>query len=254
MLIQTLIVDDMLLARQRLRRYLKADPDIEIIGEMTNGGEAIAAIKELKPDLVFLDVQMPEIDGFDVVENIGAEKMPAVIFVTAFDHFALRAFEVHALDYLLKPFDEERLRMALNRAKSIIQNPENENLDLRLRKLLEDFKGEPKYLKRLAVKSAGRTIYVHVDEIDWISAAGNYLEIHVGKQKYLIREKLSAIETKLNPEKFVRIHRSTVINVEQIKELHPLFNGDQVIYLRDGSELVVSRTYRDKLISSLEGI
>lgn len=254
MVIRTLIVDDMLLARQRLKRYLKNDPDIKIIGESTNGGEAIDAIEDLQPDLVFLDVQMPEIDGFEVVKKIGAEKMPAVIFVTAFDHFALRAFEVHALDYLLKPFDEERLHYALIRAKNVIQNPENEDLDLRLRKLLEDFRGEPKYLKRLAVKSAGRTIYVHVDEIDWIGAAGNYLEIHVGKQKYLIREKLSTLETKLNPEKFVRVHRSTLINVEQIKELHPLFNGDQIVYLRDGSELVVSRTYRDKLISILEGM
>lgn len=243
----------MVLARQRLRRYLKNDPDVKIVGESVNGSEAIAAIEDIKPNLVFLDVQMPEIDGFQVVKAIGAENMPAVIFVTAFDHFALRAFEVHALDYLLKPFDEDRLRFALNRAKNVIRNPAPENLDRRLQKLLEDFKGEPKYIKRIAVKSAGRTIYVNIDEIDWIGAAGNYLEIHVGKQKFLIREKLSSLETKLDPEKFVRIHRSTLLNIERIKELHPLFNGDQVVYLTDGSELVISRTYRDKLFSVLEG-
>lgn len=245
----------MQLARQRLRRYLRNDPEIKIVGESSNGNEAIEAIRADKPELVFLDVQMPEIDGFQVVEKVGTEEMPPVIFITAFDHFALRAFEVHAIDYLLKPFDEERLRFALNRAKNFIQNPnKSEVLNLGLQKLLQDFKVEPKYVKRLAVKSAGKTIYVHVDEIDWVGAAGNYLEIHVGKQTFLIREKMGLLETKLDPDKFVRIHRSTLINVEQIKELHPLFNGDQILYLRDGSELIVSRTYRDKLISVLEGI
>lgn len=251
--ISTLIVDDMLLARQRLRRYLKKEPDITIVGESTNGAEAVAAIESLKPDLVFLDVQMPEMDGFQVVEAVGVEKMPAVIFVTAFDQFALRAFEVHAIDYLLKPFDEERLQRTLDRARKIIQEPASGNLDERMRKLLEDFRSEPKYIKRLAVKNAGRTIYLHIDEIDWISAAGNYLELHIGKKTHLIRERLSALEAKIDPEKFVRIHRSTVLNIERIKEVHPLFNGDQVVFLKDSTELTISRNYRENFINILEG-
>lgn len=253
MKIRTLIVDDMLLARQRIKRHLKKDSDIEIVGESFNGREAITAIENIKPDLVFLDVQMPEIDGFEVVETIGARKMPIVIFVTAFDQFALRAFEVHALDYLLKPFDNERLQRAVARAKKIIEQPEDKNLDERLRKLLEDYRSVPKYLKRLAVKTVGRTFYLYVEEIDWIGAAGNYLELHVGKQTHLIRERLHVLESKLDPEQFVRVHRSTFVNVERIKELQPLFNGDQIILLRDGTELTMSRTYRDNLVTLLEG-
>jgi two-component system, LytTR family, response regulator len=251
--IRTLIVDDMPLARQRLRRYLKKESDITIIGESANGKEAVAAIKSSKPDLVFLDVQMPEMDGFEVVETIGIEKMPAVIFVTAFDQFALRAFEVHAIDYLLKPFDEERLQRTLDRARKIIQEPQSGNLDERMRKLLEDFRSEPKFIKRLAVKNAGRTIYVHIDEIDWISAAGNYLELHLGKKTHLIRERLNVLEAKVDPEKFVRVHRSTLLNVERVKEVHPLFNGDQIVILRDGTELTISRNFREKFINILEG-
>lgn len=251
--IRTLIVEDMLLARQRLKRHLKKEPDITIVGESTNGAEAVAAIESIKPDLVFLDVQMPEMDGFEVVETVGIGNMPAVIFVTAFDQFALRAFEVHAIDYLLKPFDEERLKRTLERARKIIQEPKNENLDERMRKLLEDFRSEPKYIKRLAVKNAGRTIYLHVDEIDWISAAGNYLELHIGKKTHLIRERLTALEPKLDPERFVRIHRSTVLNVERVKEVHPLFNGDQIVILKDATELTISRTYRENFINILEG-
>lgn len=251
--IRTLIVDDMPLARQRLKRHLRKEPDITIVGESTNGAEAVAAIESIKPDLVFLDVQMPEMDGFQVVETVGVGNMPAVIFVTAFDQFALRAFEVHAIDYLLKPFDEERLQRTLARARKIIQEPENENLDERMRKLLEDFRSEPKYIKRLAVKNAGRTIYLHVDEIDWISAAGNYLELHIGKKTHLIRERLTALEPKLDAERFVRIHRSTLLNVERVKEVHPLFNGDQIVILKDGTELTLSRTYRENFIDILEG-
>jgi two-component system LytT family response regulator len=251
--IRTLIVDDMTLARQRLKRHLRKEPDITIVGESTNGAEAVAAIESIKPDLVFLDVQMPEMDGFQVVETVGVGNMPAVIFVTAFDQFALRAFEVHAIDYLLKPFDEERLQRTLARARKIIQEPENENLDERMRKFLEDFRSEPKYLKRLAVKNAGRTIYIHVDEIDWISAAGNYLELHIGKKTHLIRERLTALELRLAPERFVRIHRSTLLNVERVKEVHPLFNGDQIVILKDGTELTLSRTYRESFINILEG-
>ena len=241
------------LARQRLKRHLKKEPDITIVGESANGAEAVAAIAALKPELVFLDVQMPEMDGFEVVEAVGVEQMPAVIFVTAFDQFALRAFEVHAVDYLLKPFDGERLQRTLARARKIIREPENQSLEERMRKLLADLRSAPKYVKRLAVKNAGRTFYLHVDEIDWIAAAGNYLELHIGKKSHLIRERLSVLEAKLDPEKFVRIHRSTLLNIERVKEVHPLFNGDQLVFLKDGTELTISRNYRENFINVLEG-
>lgn len=253
MKIRTLIVDDMALARRRLRRYLRNAPDILIVGESSNGKEAVAAIKSLKPDLVFLDIQMPEVNGFEVVEAIGVERMPAVIFITAFDQFALQAFAVHAIDYLLKPFDEERLQRTLSRARKFIQDPHVGNLDRRMRELLDGFKNEPKYLKRLPVKNAGATFYLHTDDIDWISAAGNYLELHVKKKTYLIRERLTALEGKIDPQKFLRIHRSTVVNIDRVKEVHPLFNGDQIVTLYEGSELTVSRTYRERLIEILVG-
>lgn len=251
MQIRALIVDDMRLARDRVHRFLSADGEIEIVGECENGREAIAAIGELKPDLVFLDVQMPETDGFEVVEAIGAENMPAVVFVTAFDHFALRAFEVAALDYILKPFDAERFGATLKRAKLSLNKKADDGAEKRLLNLLDQLKNQPKYLKRIAIKNAGRTVFLPTDEIDWIESAGNYLQIHAGKTKHLVRETLSALQTKLDPEKFVRIHRGTIINAERIKEMHPLFNGDQEITLNGGAKLTLSRTFRENLFSLL---
>lgn len=252
MKIRTLIVDDMMLARKRVRRYLSADPDVEIVGECADGHAAIAAIESLAPDLLFLDVQMPELDGFDVLEAVGAERMPALIFVTAYDQFALRAFEVHALDYLLKPFDRERVRKALERAKAQLKHQESNVLDERLQALLKDLRTQTRYLKRLTVKTAGRTLFLLTDEIDWIESAGNYLKLHAGRESHLIRERMNQLETRLDPAKFVRIHRSTLVNIDRIKEMQPLFNGDQLITLRDGKQLTMSRTYRDKLLSLLE--
>jgi two-component system LytT family response regulator len=252
MKIRTLIVDDMLLARKRVRRYLSADPEIEIVGECADGHEAIAAIKSLAPDLLFLDVQMPELDGFGVLEAVGPANCPAVIFVTAYDQFALRAFEVHALDYLLKPFDRERVRKAIERAKSQLRQRESGALDERLHALLKDLKTEPQYLKRLAVKTTGRTIFLLTEEIDWIESAGNYLKLHAGRESHLVRERMSQLESKLDPSTFVRIHRSTLVNIERIKEMQPLFNGDQLVTLRDGKQLTMSRTYRDRLLLLLE--
>lgn len=252
MKIRTLIVDDMLLARKRVRRYLSADTELEIVGECADGHAAVAAIESLSPDLLFLDVQMPELDGFGVLEAIGARHMPAVIFVTAYDQFALRAFEVHALDYLLKPFDRERVRKALERAKAQLRQRDSNDLDERLQALLKDLKTESRYLKRLAVKTAGRTVFLLAKEIDWIESAGNYLKLHAGRESHLLRERMSQLETRLDPAKFVRIHRSTLVNIDRIREMQPLFNGDQLITLRDGKQLTMSRTYRDKLLSLLE--
>jgi two-component system LytT family response regulator len=250
--IRTLIVDDMLLARKRLRRVLSQDPEIEIIGECTDGQQAIETIQNLKPDLLFLDVQMPEIGGFEVLQEIGVNNAPVVIFVTAYDQFALRAFEVHALDYLLKPFENARLQNTVARAKAQIRKRESAVTDERLLALLKTVKNDEKYLKRLTVKSRGRTIFLTVDEIDYIEAEGNYLSLQIGEQSHLIRSAMHQFESRLDPEKFVRIHRSTIINIDRVKEMHPLFNGDQLIIMQNGKELTLSRNYRERLKDLLE--
>ena len=252
--IRTLIVDDMALARQRVRRHLDQDAEIEVIGECAGGREAVESIRASAPDLMFLDVQMPETDGFEVIEAIGADAVPAVIFVTAYDQFALRAFEVHALDYLLKPFDADRLRTTLERAKAQIRSRRSAGADDRLRALLEEVRRTSKYIKRLAVKSAGRTVFLNVDDIEIVEAAGNYLRLVTGGEAHLIRERLSGLEAKLDPEKFVRIHRSTIINIDRAREMHPLFNGDQAVTMKNGKRLTMTRNYRDRLVALIEGL
>ena len=208
----------------------------------------------MKPDLLFLDVQMPEMDGFEAMAEIGVENAPVVIFVTAFDHFALRAFEVHALDYLLKPFDGERLKKTVERAKDQIRkrSTTNNEPDEHLLNLLKNIKTEPKYLKRLSFKSRGRTIIVSTEEIEYVEAEGNYLSLQIGKEAHLIRSPMHQFEEKLDPEKFARIHRSAIINLDRVREMHPLFNGDQLVIMKNGKELTLSRNYRDRLKDLLE--
>jgi two-component system LytT family response regulator len=252
MKIRTLIVDDMKLARERLKLALAGDDEIEIIGEAGNGREAVAGIKNLTPELVFLDVQMPKMGGFEVIESIGAEAMPTVVFVTAFDEFALRAFEVNALDYLLKPFDEDRLIKTVGRVKRQIKQTRRGDVDERLLQLLGKVQNKSDFIKRIPVKTAQHTILVVAEDIDWIGGAGNYLELHCGKDVYLIRERLHQLEQKLNPEQFARIHRSTIVNIDRIKALHPMFNGDHLIVLKDGAKLNLSRTYHEKLLAQIE--
>lgn len=252
--IKVLIVDDEFLGRERIRSLLKDHADIKIVGECVNGREAVEAIQNLQPDLVFLDVQMPKIDGFEVVEIIGAENMPVVIFVTAYDEYAIEAFEVNAVDYLLKPFDKERFEKAVDRAKCGIESQDSPT-EIRgnLRELLKEVENEPRFLKRIPVKSARGTAIVLAEEIDWIASSGHYLELHIGDETHLIRERISLIETKLNPRIFMRIHRSTIVNVNRIESLHPMFNGDQLVILKNGCELNLSRNYYDKLMSNLIG-
>jgi two-component system LytT family response regulator len=245
--IRTLIVDDEPLARERVRALLESEGDVEVIGECTNGKEAVSAIKSLRPELVFLDVQMPVLDGLAVVEAVGPDQMPAVIFVTAYDRYALRAFEVHALDYLLKPFDRERFQHALGRARDQLQHTKTAELNERLVALLEDNQSGKKPLERLVIKAGGRVFFVRTEEIDWIEAAGNYARIHVGKEAHLLRETMSTLEGRLDTEKFLRIHRSTIVNVDRIQELQPWFHGDYVVILRDGTQLTLSRGYRQKM-------
>ena len=251
MKIRTLIVDDEPLGRERIRALLASDPDIEVIEECADGRRAVAAIERARPDLVFLDVQMPEMDGFAVLEAIAGDRMPVIIFVTAYDRYALRAFEVHALDYLLKSFDRERFAAALERAKEEIHRSKAGVLNERLAGLLEDLQAKQKRLTRLVVKSGGRIVFLRVDEIDWVEAADNYVRIHAGRESHLIRETLQSLEGRLNPDKFLRIHRSTLVNLDRIRELQPIFHGDYLVKLNDGTELTLSRSYREKLLEPL---
>jgi two-component system, LytTR family, response regulator len=241
----------MLLARKRIRRYLNKDSEIEIVAECSNGKEAIEAIREHNPQLVFLDVQMPETDGFNVLESVDRKNPPTFIFVTAHDQFALRAFEVNALDYLLKPFSEERLAATLKRAKQQIQQQSELPAEERLLSLISELKGGNQYLNRVTVKERGKIIFVPIEEVDFIEAQGNYLELNKGETTHLIRMRLHQLEAKLNPNKFIRIHRSTIVNIDQIKEMHPLFNGDQTVIMQSGKKLTMTRNYRDKLKSLL---
>jgi two-component system LytT family response regulator len=250
--IRVLLVDDESLAREMIREMLADDPTVEIIGECVNGEEAIAAIEALAPDLLFLDVQMPEASGFGVLENLkNGQAMPHVIFVTAYDQYAVRAFEVHALDYLLKPFDRERFEAAWQRAKEQILREKNGRMDQRILTLLEELKAGSKYLERLVIKSAGRVFFLEADDIDWIEAEGNYVSVHSGAKSHLLRETISSLESQLDPKKFRRIHRSSLVQINKIKELQPWFHGEYRIILHCGAELMLSRNYRENLQEAL---
>ncbi len=249
MKIKTLIVDDEPLARERVRRMLQDEKDIAIVGECVGGLEAVETIERIAPDLVFLDIQMPQMNGFEVLQSIEPPNVPVIIFVTAFDQYALKAFEFHALDYLLKPFSKDRLRSALNRVREQIQITQPNTVDERLTALLNDLKTENKYLERLLLKSSGRIYFVKTDEVDWIESAGNYAKLHVGRETHLLRETMSGLEESLNPENFLRIHRSCIVNIDRVKELHPLFSGDYMVIMQDKRELTLSRNYRDRLLN-----
>jgi two-component system, LytTR family, response regulator len=246
--LRTLIVDDEPLARGRLRQMLQEEPDIEIIGESEDGMEALEAIRRDRPDLVFLDVQMPELDGFGLLTELGRDAMPAIIFVTAHDQFALRAFEVHALDYLLKPFDAERLGSALKRARIWLERRGGDDLGARLAAMLTDLRGGAgKPQDRLAVKSSGRVVLLRHEEIDWVEASDNYVNLHVGKESHLLRETMNSLEQRLPSDQFLRINRSTIVNLDRVRELQPMFHGEYSVILRDGTRLSLSRGYRDRL-------
>lgn len=249
--IRALIVDDEPLARELILDLLADDAEVEIAGECGDGLSAVAAIERHKPDLLFLDVQMPELDGFGVLEAVDDTPAPVIIFVTAYDQYALRAFEVHALDYLLKPFDRERFDKALQRAKHQIARERAGAVNQELAALLADLKARPKPLERLVIKSAGRVFFLRAEEIDWIEAAANYVKLHVGKESHLLRETINGLAAKLDPDKFLRIHRSTIINLERVKELQPWFHGDYVVIMQDGTQLTSSRNYREQLYKLL---
>jgi two-component system LytT family response regulator len=257
-MIRALIVDDEPLAREGIRMRLEKEPDMEVIGECVNGREAVTVILRDVPDLVFLDIQMPRLDGFGVIEAVGVRQMPHVIFVTAYDEHALRAFEVSALDYLLKPVDGGRFFEALERARNRIRGKNLEAISAQLHKMMAALQAERKYLERLSIKSAGksggRITFLGVDEIDWIEAADNYVQVHAGRESHLLHATMNSLEDRLDPNKFLRIHRSTIVNVERIKELHPMFHGEYQVILKDGTQLTSGRGYRGNFQKLLNGL
>jgi len=253
--IHTLIVDDEPLAREGLRDLLQPADDFEIVGECSDGMSAVKAILSRKPDLVFLDVQMPGMDGFDVLRNVEDVYVPHVIFITAYDTFAIKAFEVHALDYLLKPIDPERFRPALDRARIACARAVNDRSDLnrQLLALLDDLQNRQKSQDRIVIRTARGVIsFVKVKEIMWLQAEGDYVAIHTREKNHVVRGTLSEFHEKLDPQQFVRIHRSTVVNIDRIKILEPLFYGEYSVILHDGTKLKLSRSYRKKVQSYLK--
>ena len=248
--IRALIVDDEPLARKRIKSLLAQDSSVDVIGECPDGYKAVSSINELTPDLVFLDVQMPAMDGFEVIKTIGPEQMPTVIFVTAYDQYALKAFEVNALDYLLKPFNRSRFQKTLERAKAMIR--QNGNVNNQLLSLLGDLRREQEIPDRFIIKSGGRVVFLRVEEIDWMRTVGNYVRLQVGRDSHLMRETMNGMEAKLNPDRFMRIHRSTIVNIDRVKEVQPWAKGEYVVIMRDGTRLIMSRLYRELLNERLK--
>ena len=254
MTLRILIVDDEELARQRIRRLLAREEEVEVIGEACDGQHAVESIRSLEPDLVFLDVQMPEVDGFAVLERLRPDPPPAVVFVTAHDDYAVRAFEVHAVDYLRKPFDAIRFKEAFSRARRRLAGAEVEERARKLDALLAQVEAQPpRSRERLMVRSDGRLYFVRIDDIDWVEAAGNYVKLHVGRDTHLMRETMSGIEKMLDPSRFLRIHRSAIVNLDRVREMQPWFSGEYTVILRDGTQLRLSRVYRDRLETWMHG-
>jgi two-component system, LytTR family, response regulator len=243
----TLIVDDEALAREGLRMLLSQDTEVSAIREAKDGREALASIRSTRPDLVFLDVQMPEMDGFAVLQALGAEQMPAVVLVTAHDRYAIKAFELNAIDYLLKPVTEERFAKSLARAKARIRAGLVDDANRQIIGLLETIASPRRYPRRLSVRSTGRIVFVDVDDVDYVRAAENYVEVHLGRVHHLLHVPMSTLEEALDPEVFLRIHRSTIVNASRIKEVKPGAHGEYVVTLEDGTKLQSGRSYSGRL-------
>lgn len=245
---RVVIVDDEPLGLEKLRGLLGKEMRVELVGEATNGDDAVRRIRELRPDLVFLDINLPGRTGFSVVEDLGDDLPRAIVFVTAHNEFALKAFEVNAVDYLLKPYDRHRFQAALDRSLERLSRPANRELTTQLNALLAQFPGRTEgNAGRIAIKSAGRILFVNIQEIDWVGSADNYVEIHTGGQTHLLRETLNSMERRLEGDPFVRISRTTIVNRHRIRELQPLFHGEYAILLQSGTRLTLSRSYREQL-------
>jgi two-component system, LytTR family, response regulator len=253
--ISALIVDDEKPARQRLRDLLEKQPGVRVVGECASGVEAVRLIRETETELLFLDIQMPVMGGFEVVEQVGAALMPVTVFVTAYDSYAVKAFEASALDYLLKPYSDERFDRCLARALAHVRTQRREEMSRRLVNLLAQERADPRAssgnLERLLVKAGGRVLFLPTEDIDWIEAAGVYVQLHAGGRKFLHRASLNDLEASLDPHRFIRIHRSSIVNISRVQELHPHSHGDYVAVLKDGTRLKLSRSYRPKLETRL---
>ena len=249
MIMRALVADDEAVARRRLRRLLALEPDIEVAGEAADGASTVAAVRTQRPDLLLLDVQMPEMDGFEVLAALDPDEVPAaVVFVTAFDRYALRAFDAHAVDYLLKPFSAGRFRTALTRVRERLSSQAR---DPALAALADALRSRTRYLTRIPVRSSGRTLLLEVSRIDWIEAADNYVRLHLAGREILVRETLAGLEAQLDPDRFTRIHRSAIVQLDRLTELHPATHGDLDAVLRDGTRLTISRTWRARVQRAL---
>jgi two-component system LytT family response regulator len=246
--ITVLVVDVEPLARNGLVNLISRDSEFEVLADASNVEDAVAAIQSLKPDLVLLDVQMPDGTGFDVIRRVGLDEMPVVVFVTAYNEFAVDAFEVNAVDYLLKPFDDERFARTLQRAKKGVRQADVGELS---RKLVDLLGGPPtpvaRYAERIVVKTNGRVYFLRTDEIDWIEAADYYAKIHVGKTSHLLRETMASLEKRLDPNRLFRVHRGAIVNLDRVREMEPYFRGEHVVVLQNGTKLKLSRARRDQL-------
>lgn len=250
--LRVLIVDDERLAREKLRTLLAAESALEVIGDCQNGAQAIVAVRKHKPDLMFLDVRMPQLDGFQVLQALAVNETPQVIFTTAYEHYAIRAFDSNAIDYLLKPFDQERLHRAVERARGGLARSHARALTERMLQLLSRAGDVPE--ERLLVKAEGRLIFLNLEEIDWIEAAANYVRLNSGGVSYLIRDNIGRLAARLDPRRFARIHRSIIINVHKLKELQPCDNGEFIAVLKNGKSLSCSRGYRSEILRLIESI
>jgi two-component system LytT family response regulator len=262
MTLRVLLVDDDDLARSSVRAFLSAEPGVEVVGEVDNGRDALDVIARVDPDILFLDVDMPGLDGFGVLEALGGARIPVVVFVTGHAQHAIRAFEVHALDYLLKPFGLERFRQAFARAREAVEERDEERRGDRIHALLGELRQEQQglekliagaepYLQRLMVKADERMLLLNAEEIDWVEAEGNYVRLHTARGAFPVRLKISVLEERLDPRNFARVHRSTIVNLGRVKELRPWFAGDYIVSMKDGTELKLSRGYRPQLEARL---
>jgi two-component system LytT family response regulator len=252
--IRALIVDDELHARERIKTLLETEPGVEVVGECADGRSAAHAIRKLGPNVIFLDVEMPEMDGFEVLRQAGVNADMHVVFVTAYDHYALRAFDVHAIDYLLKPFDRERFGQSVRHVRERLAAGNGSAARTRLKELLNEIVHERPAAAQLVIKTDGRLVCIDPADIEWVEAEGNYLRVHTNVQHFLVRDTMTAFEERLDPTRFARIHRSTIVNLRRIAELHPLFHGEYTVVMRNGVRLTLSRSYRDALRHLLPGI
>lgn len=240
-------MDDEPPARQKIKSFLEHEQDVEVIAECGDGPQAVDVIQRQAPDLIFLDMEMPGLDGLEVIEEVGSAKMPVTVFVTAFDKYAVKAFEKHAVDYLLKPFDKTRFKRTLEQVRDQLDRSDDHEFSKQLQTLLDNLKGKKRYAERLTVKSRRGMMLLRTDDVDWVDAAGNYVRLNAKGSAYLLRATMASIEERLDPRKFLRIHRSTIVNIERIREIRPLQHGEHLVVLDNGQRLTLSRSYRTKL-------